>query len=104
MAEVNGFNIMSDTLYEVVGKHDGSAPQAFQDANIAKAPFPENATHVCCPWDDFSKAYNTGFYPRSRCYNGLDKNEIDKLVKQRVDNIMKPFEEMSQMDLSQTNL
>lgn len=61
MAEVNGFNIMSDTLYEVVGKHDGSAPQAFQDANIAKAPFPENATHVCCPWDDFSKAYNTGF-------------------------------------------
>lgn len=48
LVEVNGFNIMSDTLYEVVGKHDGSAPQAFQDANIAKAPFPENATHVCC--------------------------------------------------------
>lgn len=61
LVEVNGFNIMSDTLYEVVGKHDGSAPQAFQDANIAKAPFPENATHVCCPWDDFSEVYNTGF-------------------------------------------
>ena len=30
LVEVNGFNIMSDTLYEVVGKHDGSAPQAFQ--------------------------------------------------------------------------
>ena len=81
LVEVNGFNIMSDSLYEVVGKHDGSAPQAFQDANIAKAPFPENATHVCCPWDDFSKAYNTGFYPRSRCYNGMDKDEVDRLVK-----------------------
>ena len=104
LVEVNGFNIMSDTLYEVVGKHDGSAPQAFQDANIAKAPFPENATHVCCPWDDFSKAYNTGFYPRSRCYNGMDKDEVDRLVNQRVNNIMKPFEDISQKDLSQTNL
>lgn len=103
LVEVNGFNIMSDTLYEVVGKHDGSAPQAFQDANIAKAPFPENATHVCCPWDDFSEVYNTGFYPRSRCYNGMDKDEVDKLVDQRVNNIMKPFENISQKDLSQTN-
>ena len=88
LVEVNGFNIMSDTLYEVVGKHDGSAPQAFQDANIAKAPFPENATHVCCPWDDFSEVCNSGFYPRSRCYNGMDKDEVDKLVDQRVNNIM----------------
>ena len=103
LVEVNGFNIMSDTLYEVVGKHDESAPQAFQDANIAKAPFPENATHVCCPWDDFSEVYNTGFYPRSRCYNGMDKDEVDKLVDQRVNNIMKPFENISQKDLSQTN-
>lgn len=103
LVEVNGFNIMSDTLYEVVGKHDGSAPQAFQDANIAKAPFPENATHVCCPWDDFSEVYNTGFYPRSRCYNDMDKDEVDKLVDQRVNNIMKPFENISQKDLSQTN-
>lgn len=103
LVEVNGFNIMSDTLYEVTGKHDSSAPQAFQDANIAKAPFPENATHICCPWDNFSGAYDTGFYARSRCYNGLDKDEVNRLVKQRVDNIMKPFEDITQKDLRQTN-
>ena len=33
----------------------------------------------------------------------MDKDEVDKLVDQRVNNIMKPFENISQKDLSQTN-
>ena len=34
----------------------------------------------------------------------MDKDEVDRLVNQRVNNIMKPFEDISQKDLSQTNL
>ena len=103
LAIVNDFRIMSDTIYEVVGKHDGSAPQAFQDANIAKAPFKENSTYIVCPFDDMAKVYDTGFYTRSRCFNGMDRAEVESMVNDRVENIKRPYEEFVQSTVEQTN-
>lgn len=103
LAVVNDFKIMSDTLYDVVGKHDGSAPQAFQDANIAKAPFKENSTYIVCPYDDLAKVYDTGFYPRSRCYDGMDRTEVAKMVEDRVNNIKIPYEQFIQNTVEQNN-
>lgn len=103
LATVHDFNIMSDTIYEVVGKHDGSAPQAFQDANIAKAPFKENSTYIVCPYDNMGQVYDTGFYARSRCYQGMPRAEVERQVKERVENIMKPYEDFVQKNVEQTN-
>lgn len=103
LATVHDFKIMSDTIYEVVGKHDGSAPQAFQDANIAKAPFKENSTYIVCPYDNMGQVYDTGFYKRSRCYQGMNPIEVEKQVEERVENIMKPYEDFVQKTIEQTN-
>lgn len=103
MATVHDFKIMSDTIYEVVGKHDGSAPQAFQDANIAKAPFKENSTYIVCPYDNMGQVYDTGFYKRSRCYQGMMMDEIEEQVRERVENIMRPYEDFVQKSIGQDN-
>lgn len=103
IAVVNGFSIMSDTIYEVVGKDDKSAPQAFRDNNIVKAPFEGNDDWIVCPYDSSSQVYDTGFYDRSRCYMHMDRDEVKEMVKDRVDNIMKPYASFKNVDMSPSN-
>lgn len=104
LASVGGLDIYSDSVYVITGKMDESAPTGFQERGIAKAPFPGNKTITQCSWDKFIKVYDTGFFPRSMCYKGWDKDKIAQEVRKRCDNIKAPFEEASGMDLFQGNL
>lgn len=103
LADVNGFSILSDTIYEIVGKDDKSAPQAFRDANIVKAPFEGNDDWIVCPYDSLANVYDTGFYSRSRCYARMDQDDVKRTLDDRINNIMRPYEDFRQVDMSQTN-
>ena len=103
LADVYGFKILSDTIYKVVGKIDTSAPTPFVERGISKVPFEGNKTVVSCLYDNIKNVYDTGFYTASKCFFGEDQNVVKQEVANRVKNILKPYEQITNTNPIQSN-
>lgn len=103
LANVYGFKILSDTIYKVVGKTDTSAPTPFVERGISKVPFEGNKSVISCLYDNIKRVYDTGFYNASKCFFGEDPEIVKQEVNLRVKNILKPYEQVTNSNLIQSN-
>lgn len=103
LATVSGMRIYSDSVYVITGKPDESAPTGFQERGISKVPFPGNKTVGSCSWDKYLGSYDTGFFDRSMCYQGMSRAEVMEEVNRRKENIMEPYEISTGHNLHQSN-
>ena len=87
---VNGFEVTDNTIYKLRQKKDPSAPEEMQEKGYSK--YPGSSDTIKCPFLQDGNVYDTGFEESSRLYvNITDSKERTRIVKQRKDNVLKPF-------------
>jgi len=85
-----GFEITDNTVYKLRQKKDPSAPEEMQEKGYSK--YPGSSDTIKCPFLKDGNVYDTGFEETSRLYvNISEAKERTKIVKQRRDNVLKPF-------------
>lgn len=97
------FELRKNTIYRVQGRFDQNAPTGLQKLGVSKIPFSGNGDRVLCRFDNYSAVYDTGFYASSRCYRSLELTERSKMAKMAYENIGRPYEEMTNVVLNQSN-
>lgn len=90
---VDGFEVFSNSVYEVKDKVDGDAPSGFVKARVSKIPssgvgesFP---FRYIIPQGMKTGKWDTGFYKESPMYAFTD--DADKKVKELVKNVLEPY-------------
>lgn len=107
--EVNGLEIRKNSIYKIGPKLDMSAPDGFVKAGTTKLPSEGIEDSVSCRYfitNDVTGAgvFDTGFYPASPCYKGLEESAKKEKVATLKKAIVKPFEEVhGEGILAQTN-
>jgi hypothetical protein len=103
--EVNGLKIRRNSIYEIVGKEDHTAPKAFMDLGTSKHPDPDIKEWKNMHYNLVSNVYDTGFYTGSPCYSGMNREEVQRQVDLRNKHIRYPFEQLvGENRLEHTNL
>jgi len=90
--EINGIEIKSDTLYQVIPKPDLDAPDGFIKYETSKLLMKGIKESAPCHFDDNKRVWDTGFYPTSPCYEGMNREDINTKVEALVSNIVEPYE------------
>lgn len=93
MFEIDGFAVKKGHVYLVKNKPDGDAPSGYIKEGSTKLPSVGVPDAFQFPYDREAKIWNTGFYPTSKCYRGMEKGVIDLAVKQAVENVLEPYKE-----------
>lgn len=94
----NGFAITDNTVYKLRQKKDPSAPEEMQEKGYSK--YPGSSDTIKCQFLRDGNVYDTGFEESSRMYvNIQDTKEKTKIVKQRKDNVLKPFLNLKGLDV-----
>ena len=93
---VNDFTVYAGRTYKIIDKTDGDAPSGFVKEGVSKLPsdgIDESFGFVFIPHPGQSKrgVWNTGFHNASACYKGMESKEIAAIVKQRTENVLKPY-------------
>lgn len=87
---VKNFDVTDNTVYRLRQKKDPSAPEEMQEKGYSK--YPGSSTTIRCHFLKDGGVYDTGFEESSRLYVHLtDPKERTRIVKQRRDNVLKPF-------------
>lgn len=89
---VHGFEIKSNTIYQVIPKPDEDAPDGFRKERTTKVLSPRISESVGCVKNADSNTWDTGFYIYSPCYKRLPMNEREIIVQNVVRNIKEPIE------------
>lgn len=104
LANVEGFTIYSDTIYQITDRFDDMAPNGLQNLGKSKIPFKGNIETCRCPYDRVARVYDTGFYPESFSLKFLDTfDEQQKEMNLRIENIQNPYERVKFVDTSHYN-
>jgi len=90
--EVNGLKIRSNSVYQVVGLNDDTAPEAFKQFGTSKLPNPDIGELKMCHFDTVTNTYDTGLFAGSACYRGVSPEEAKMQVSLREKYILKPYE------------
>ena len=88
------FDEKDDSIYLVTDKVDHGAPTGFQTAGVTKLPSDGVATTFHCPYKRISATdgvWDSGLYPLSPCYEGMDEKIVDARVKGLMKNIVEPY-------------
>jgi hypothetical protein len=105
LCEVNGLQIRSNAIYQIVGKEDQTAPDAYRDMGTSKLPNPDIGSYAGCMFDWSSGTYDTGFFESSACYRGINSEVKKREVALRKKYIMQPYEDVVGIGkLEHTNL
>lgn len=89
---VHGFEIKSNTIYQVVPKPDEDAPDGYRRERTTKMLSPNISESVGCVKNPVSNTWDTGFYVYSPCYNHLPMDQREIIVANVVKNIKDPIE------------
>lgn len=89
---VHGFEIKSNTIYQVVPKPDEDAPDGFRRERTTKMLSPRISESVGCVKNPNTNTWDTGFYLYSPCYKHVPMEERELKVKNVVENIKDPIE------------
>jgi hypothetical protein len=97
IVEIDGFKIFSNSLYKVTHKKDNEAPSGFIQEGATKLPSAGIFNEVQCQYKVMDKAsgkgvWDTGFYPSSPCYAGVNKEEVRRVVENLRKFIVVPYE------------
>lgn len=91
--EINGITIKGDTLYQVIPKVDLNAPDGFVSNGTSKLLMDGIDEGAPCAFNEYQKVWDTGFYVKSPCYAGKKVSDVEILVAELQEHIVKPFEE-----------
>jgi hypothetical protein len=91
---VHGFEIKSNTIYQVIPKPDEDAPDGFRRERTTKMLSPRISENVGCVKNPSSNTWDTGFYLYSPCYNKLPMEKRQAIVENVVKNIKEPIENL----------
>lgn len=91
---VNGIEIKSDSLYQVVPKPDLNAPDGFVKWGTSKLLMNGVKESAPCSFNDYKRVWDTGFYQESPCYVGMPVNDVKVKVGALVENIFQPYENL----------
>lgn len=89
---VHGFEIKSNTIYQIVPKPDEDAPDGFRRERTTKMLSPRISESAGCVKNPVSNTWDTGFYVYSPCYNHLPMEQREIIVENVVKNIKDPIE------------
>lgn len=89
---VHGFEIRSNTIYQVIPKPDEDAPDGFRKERTTKVLSPRISESVGCVKNPDTNTWDTGFYLYSPCYKHIPVDEREIKVKNVVKNIKEPIE------------
>lgn len=87
---VDGFEVEDNKVYMLSHKKDADAPTGIAKAGASILPSVGigRTFSFRCPegiWD-------TGFHKASECYRTMDDKEAEKIMKERIQNILKPYQ------------
>jgi hypothetical protein len=91
---VHGFEIKSNTIYQVIPKPDEDAPDGFRRERTTKMLSPRISEIVGCIKNPNTNTWDTGFYVYSPCYNHLPMEQREIIVNSVVKNIKEPIENL----------
>lgn len=97
--KINGIEIKSDTLYQIVPKPDLNAPDGFVRFETSKLLMGGIQESAPCHFDESMKVWDTGFYVESPCYQGKQKSDVETLVASIRKNIVEPYEDIMGQDI-----
>lgn len=97
MFTVRGFEVRQDSVYEIVGKPDRTAPSGFKDEGVTKLPSKDISNMISCNFIETNSAngtgvYDTGLHIDSECYHNMNPKEAKSLVEALEKHIVKPYE------------
>ena len=91
--KIKDFNIRLGTIFQVTPKYDGNAPDGFRKERTTKHLAEYGKNREAVPFDEYKKVWDTGLYKTSPCFQGMDPNEVDKLVDMLQKEVVGPLEE-----------
>jgi hypothetical protein len=89
---VNGFDINSNTIYQVSPKFDGNAPDGFRKERTTKALAPWGVNIEGIPFNDTKKVWDTGLYESSPVFTTKKKEEVNSILRFVNKHIVDPLE------------
>lgn len=92
--QINGIEIKSNSLYQIVPKPDLNAPDGFVKWGTSKLLQNGIKESAPCFFDDRKQVWDTGFYKESPCYIGMSKTDVETKVEALNEYIVAPFEEL----------
>ena len=88
---IDGFEVEDNKVYLLNHKKDLDAPTGMvaEGASVLPSDGVGRMFSFRCPegiWD-------TGFHAASECYKGMDKKDVENIVKSRIKNVLRPYQE-----------
>ncbi len=91
--KIKNFEIKLNSLYQVNPKFDASAPDGFQEYRTTKMLTSTGANVETIPFDDQRNVWDTGLYPTSPCYQGMNKKEVEGILEVLQEKVVQPLED-----------
>lgn len=91
---VHGFEIKSNSIYQVIPKPDEDAPDGFRKERTTKILSPRIGEIVGCVKNAQTNTWDTGFYIYSPCYKNLPMDDREEIASNVVKNIKEPIENL----------
>lgn len=92
--KINGIEIKSDSLYQVVPKPDLNAPDGFVKWETSKLLMNGIKESAPCNFNEYKKVWDTGFYSESPCYAGMPKSDVQTKVDILIESVRAPYEDL----------
>lgn len=94
IAKVNGLELKTDSLYQIMPKKDDDAPEYYTKNGTSKLLMQGISAGAPCLYDQRTKSWDTGFHEKSPCYRGWKSQDVVNQVKALQKHIVEPFEEL----------
>lgn len=91
--KINEFDLKLDTIYQVMPKYDGSAPDGWRKERTTKALAPWGRNIEGIPFNDHKKVWDTGLYESSPSLSNRREEEVNDILSFVEKNIVRPLED-----------
>lgn len=89
---INDFEIKLDTIYQVMPKYDGSAPDGWRKERTTKALAPWGRNIEAIPFHEGMRVWDTGLYKDSPIFAHKKEEEVQEIVRFVKENIVDKLE------------
>lgn len=100
--KINDFEIKLNTIYQVMPKYDGSAPDGWRKERTTKALAPWGKNIEAIPFHEGKKVWDTGLYKDSPIFTHKKEEEVNEIVafvqEHIVEKLEKSFYEKGTLD------
>ena len=94
---IDGFEIRTNSLYQLINKPDPDAPDGYVEAGTTKLPSLGNGNTVACRYigsvnNTGSGMYDTGLFEMSPMFATRNKTEVKEIVRKLQEYLITPYE------------